>query len=479
MQLKRSPFGALPKGFGASNSIPKNTTRAVQHDLFDINNESNKNDTRRPNLSGNTLGLKPALKSDINEDVFSDFTSEVKAKAKPEEKKEEISLLEIAGRVERVIFQTADGYAVYSLRMDNRKTTTVSVTSHIKAKKGDKIIARGQWSKYKGKETFKAAFIMMDIPQGAMGVVAWLKMGSAPGVGKATAEKIAKFFGDDILDAIVDPKKLVESGITMRRAEAIAEAWNNNASQPELIEFLGRFGLGEMTIAKIIKRYGAAARRVIETRPWELTETIDGVGFNTTDEIAMQAGHEKDSPARLQYGVRYALEQKTGREGHCGLPREELLAEAVRILKVDTDLIEEALLSAINDENIINDENTGLLYLWPMYSAEKDLAKRLLDMIKFGAQVPEERARDAVEKAIIDLKVNRDQGQVDAAIMAIVNPVSIITGGGNRKVNDSESHRPCVQTIRARDGLSGPYRTRRQKTVRSFWTPSEHLPSPS
>src|SRR5690606_5656565 len=199
-------------------------------------------------------------------------------------------------------------------------------------------------------------------------------------------------FGDDIPEAIVDASEIVKAGIPIRRAEAIAEAWNTNASQPELIEFLGRFGLGEMTIAKIIKRYGAASRRVIETRPWELAETIDGVGFNTADEIAMEAGHAKESPARLQSGVRYALEQKTGREGHCGLTSETLIEEARRLLQVDEHLIEDAIATVIKDGGIVDDSVTSLLYTDGLYLAESLLAKRLLKMVAEGPRVPEETA---------------------------------------------------------------------------------------
>jgi exodeoxyribonuclease V alpha subunit len=432
MHFKRPPAAVL----SLKNKAPAATSKADQTINSNVNQGDLFNAPVKPQPHGfgrpksfSTFGLKKVVQPEPqDEDVFHQ-PSEVKETAPQLVVKNEPTLQEVIGRIERVIYETSDGYAVYSVKVDGGKSTTVAATSNVKAKRGDRIIAKGQWSQYKGKDTFKAAIFMMEIAKGAKGVVAWLKMGSVPGVGKSTAEKIAKYFGDDILDAITDHNKLVKSGIPMKRAEAIAEAWNCNAAQPELIEFLGRFGLGEMTIAKIIKRYGAAARRVVQTRPWELAETIDGIGFSTADEIAMDAGHAKDSPARLNSGVRYALEQKTGREGHCGLPMEALVGEARRLLNVDEELIKDAITNVVRDGGIVADKITGLFYTDGLFQAESNLAKRLLKMIESGPRIPEELARTVVENAVVELKVNRDESQVNAAVMAVMNPISIITGG--------------------------------------------------
>ena len=336
---------------------------------------------------------------------------------------------EVTGRVSHVIYETADGYAVYAVKDDSGKDCKVSVTSAIKAKKGDKIVAKGTWGTYKGQPNFKAVMIMHAIPKGARGVVTWIRTKAAGGVGKATAEKLAKHFGDRLPDVVGDADALEEAGIGRKKAEAIAEAWNSNAGQPELVEFLGRFGVGEMTIAKIVKRYGAAARRIVRENPWALAETIDGIGFATADEIAMEAGHAKDSEKRLDAGVRYALDQKTGREGHCGLPVKELVDEAVRLLGVPRALVEQASERVRSDKSVVEDPETGLVYPQGLYRSEKELAERLERLLSDGSRIPEAQARAAVEAAVAALGVKRDDSQVEAAVMAVTNPLSIITGG--------------------------------------------------
>lgn len=336
---------------------------------------------------------------------------------------------EVSGKVVHVIYQTADGYAVYAVKDASGKDIKVSVTSSITAKKGDRIVARGSWGTYKGQPTFRAVMIMHEIPKGARGIVTWIRTKAAGGVGKATAEKLAKHFGDRLPEVIGDADALAESGIPRKKAEAIAEAWNSNAGQPELVEFLGRFGVGEMTIAKIVKRYGAAARRIVRENPWALAETIDGIGFATADEIAMEAGHARESEKRLDAGVRHALDQKTGREGHCGLPMRELVEEATRLLRVPRHLVEQAARRVAADRSVVNDEVAGLVYPIGLHKAEAELAKRLDAMLSSGPRIPEDIARAAVEAAVADLGVKRDESQVEAAVMAVTNPLSIITGG--------------------------------------------------
>jgi len=352
---------------------------------------------------------------------------------------------EVVGKISHVIYETADGYAVYAVRGSDGKDVKVSVTSSIKARKGDKIIAKGSWGSYKGQPTFRAIMIMHDIPKGAKGVVTWLKTGPVPGVGKATAEKLARYFGDSFPEAVSDPVRLAEAGIPKSKAEAIAEAWNSNASQPELVEFLGRFGLGEMTIAKIVKRYGAAARRVVRENPWELAERIDGVGFATADDIAREAGHAHDSQKRIHAGLRFALDQKTGREGHCGLPRETLVDEASRLLSLQRGLVAAAVDAVVEDGSVVHDEGTGLIYPRGLHRAESDLASRLARLVNEGHRNPEAAAREAVERAVASLGVQRDESQVEAAVMAVTNPLSIITGGPG--TGKSTTQRVIVQAL--------------------------------
>ena len=340
---------------------------------------------------------------------------------------EEPTMLEIKGKVKKIIYETADGFRVYAIQTKGEQISA-QITSPITADVGDKVVLKGEWGMYKNRKTFKAKLIMQDIPTDKKGVAAWLRMGTVAGVGKATGEKIAKHFGDDILDVIDKPERLVEAGIPLAKAEAIADAWTTNAMQPELIAYLGSLGIGEGTITKIIRRYGMTAKQMIESNPWQLAETIETIGFQKADEIGNNAGHAKDAPARIKAGISYALQQAVNRDGHCGLPKDRLVTEAVKLLNVGRRLVEDTLPAALDGNRNLYDETTGLASPVGIHRAESEVAHHLLRLLG-GPGIPEADASAAIDAAQEKMGISLDPSQRDAAMLALTNNVCIITGG--------------------------------------------------
>lgn len=375
--------------------------------------------------------IKPSATLDMFDDV-DDAPSVAFEKSEPEPIPEDQKLDSIKGTVKKLIYATPEGYQVYILTTKKEKRTveiTVTVTSTVKFNHKEKVIAQGSWGTYKGKETFKAVAITQEIAKGAKGVVSWLNNKVVNGVGKATAERIASHFGDDLPNVIGLPEELVKAGIPFDKAEKIAEAWNNNVAQPELVEFLGRFNLGPKTIANIINRYGAACRVKIERNPWQLAEDIDGISFLKADEIAQMAGHDMKSEARIRAGLKHSLERKTGSEGHCGLPRHLLVEDAESLLKVGVDLVEKYIDVVLENEEVLQPKGSDLIYPVALFMAERKLVRKLQGLLEDGDRVEEDEARAAIEQVVKRLGFKRDESQINAALMAVCNPVSIITGG--------------------------------------------------
>jgi ATP-dependent exoDNAse (exonuclease V) alpha subunit len=57
------------------------------------------------------------------------------------------------------------------------------------------------------------------------------------------------------------------------------------------------------------------------------------IGFKTADAIAMKLGIEKTAMIRVRVGISYALTEAMD-EGHCGLPTNELVPLAEKLLDV-------------------------------------------------------------------------------------------------------------------------------------------------
>lgn len=366
---------------------------------------------------------------------------------------------ELRGTVRKVIYRTSDGYSVYVLEDDRKQEHKITVTSTVTAEKNDIIIARGSWASYKGKPTFKALTIMHSIAPGAKGVVRWLKNKVVAGVGEAKIKSLAEYHGDRLPEIMEDPAELAKAPkISMKDAISISESWTNNVGQADLVEYLGRFReLGENRIHKIIKRYGAACKRIIEETPWKLAETIDSIGFDMADRIAFAAGHRADSPARVDAGIRHALDRKTFMGGHCAVPRAVLALEAVKLLKVAGDLVERGIDSVIQSDLVVHDETRDLIYPPALYRAEHELKDRLIDMIRKGNRVDDATARAAVDQASQELGVTLDEGQRAAAIMAVIEPLSIITGGpGTGKSTTQRVVVRALEVLEITYGLAAP-----------------------
>jgi ATP-dependent exoDNAse (exonuclease V) alpha subunit len=82
---------------------------------------------------------------------------------------------------------------------------------------------------------------------------------------------------------------------------------------------------------RIFKTYGADAIQVMTENPYRLARDIRGIGFKTADAIAMKLGIEKTAMIRVRAGISYALTEAMD-EGHCGLPTDELVPLAEKLL---------------------------------------------------------------------------------------------------------------------------------------------------
>jgi exodeoxyribonuclease V alpha subunit len=153
------------------------------------------------------------------------------------------------------------------------------------------------------------------------------------------------------------------------RASRITAAWAEQKAVREIMVFLHSHGVGTARAVRIYKTYGPDAIQVMTENPYRLPSTsrsrsgvasitsktfspkvkiaghasrdIRGIGFKTADAIAMKLGIEKTAMVRVRAGISYALTEAMD-EGHCGLPTEELIPLAEKLLEVSQELIRSA-----------------------------------------------------------------------------------------------------------------------------------------
>src|SRR5438552_5052279 len=116
--------------------------------------------------------------------------------------------------------------------------------------------------------------------------------------------------------------------------------------------FLHSHGVSTARAIRIFRTYGADAIQLMTDNPYRLARDIRGIGFNTADALAIKLGIEKTAMVRVRAGISYALTDAMD-EGHCGLPKEELVALAEKLLEVAQQLIRSALELELQEGRVI------------------------------------------------------------------------------------------------------------------------------
>src|SRR4051794_38934275 len=263
-------------------------------------------------------------------------------KPQPESATQEV----LAGLVERVTYHNAEnGFCVLRVKARGHRelVTPAGHTATISA--GEWVTASGEWvnDRTHGQQ-FKARFLRSSAPTSTDGIEKYLASGMIRGIGPVYAKKLVKAFGDKVFDIIeAEPQRLREvSGIGPMRAERIASAWAEQKIVREIMLFLHSHGVGTARAVRIFKTYGADAIQVMSENPYRLARDIRGIGFKTADAIAMRLGIDKAAMVRVRAGISYALSEGMD-EGHCGLPRNELVPLAAALLEVPPELVQSAL----------------------------------------------------------------------------------------------------------------------------------------
>ena len=130
------------------------------------------------------------------------------------------------------------------------------------------------------------------------------------------------------------PERLRDvAGIGPKRAAKITAGWADQKVIREIMVFLHQNGVGTARAVRIFKTYGTDAVQVMSENPYRLAKDIRGIGFRTADTIAEKLGIEKTAMIRVRAGISFALTEAMS-DGHCGLPRAELIVLAGKLLEV-------------------------------------------------------------------------------------------------------------------------------------------------
>ena len=341
-------------------------------------------------------------------------------------------MVEMDGLIDHIVYKNDEnGYVVARLKSSKDMVSIVGYIPFIK--EGQQVKIQGEWTVH---QTFgqqiKVDSCQEIVPSTTDGIEKYLASGLITGIGPVTAKKIVEKFGVEALDIIeMNPERLTEiEGIGSKKAASIAESAKEKRELQKVMVFLQGHGISTNYGIKIYKRYGSDAISLVRENPYRLCEDISGIGFKTSDKISRSLGMDMASPFRVSAGVKYVLSSSMG-NGHTYLPKLTLMDEAVKLLNVPAEMVENAIIALITQKQLVLEEveDEVAVYLSPLYFSELGTARKLVEL---SINSPKTEIKD-IDKEISTYEISNHiqlaDEQKKAICEAVKNGVCIITGG--------------------------------------------------
>lgn len=337
----------------------------------------------------------------------------------------------IVGYVEHIVYRNADnGYTVLNLVCKEEEITCVGIFPSIA--EGENIEATGDYIEHAtyGRQ-FKVESFEERAPEDAEAIERYLGSGAIRGIGLALAARIVRRFKEDTFRIIEEePERLAEiKGISERKAMEIASQVNEKRDLRQAMIFLQQYGITMNLAVKIYNKYGQEVYGILKENPYRLADDIEGVGFNTADEIAARIGIRSDSDFRIRSGILYVLLSATN-EGHTYLPQEELTRRASELLGIAPEFIEKHYMDLAIERRImlkLQEEQTQI-YAASFYYMEANVAT-MLRQLDISYDVTDAEIEHRVSKIQKQTGMELDEHQLTAVKEAVRNGLLIITGG--------------------------------------------------
>jgi len=236
--------------------------------------------------------------------------------------------------VDGVRYRAPDGdFAVIdAVGPDGEEIVVTGAIGHVH--EGETIEVRGVWREH---PRHGPQLVVTDVrlrePTGERALLGYLTQ--IKHVGPSGARYLLARHGEDVLTIVASEprRRLLEvPGIGRARIGAAVASWDQERDQRATRLFLSRHGVPAAAAARIQRALGAESIEPLRADPYRVTE-LDGVGFVTADELARALGVARDAPERLAAGALHALTEAE-LDGHCHLPRAELVRRAGRLLAV-------------------------------------------------------------------------------------------------------------------------------------------------
>ena len=375
----------------------------------------------------------------------------------------------LTGVLERIVFHNEENhYTIADFRADesDERVTIVGALPGVQC--GETLHLHGSWTSHaQHGAQFKIERFSSELPSSVYGIRKYLGSGLVPGVGKVYANKIVDAFGTATFRVLSEESARLRDvpGIGKVRATAIKKAWDEQRAFRELYIFLQTYGVTPGQCVKLIEKYGAESRAILQNQPYRVAREIDGIGFKTADRIAINLGFANDAPPRLDAGLLYALETLQ-EEGHTALREADLRDYAATLLEASGERITARIAALVEDKTLALHTPAGvaeplpgssLIQLPVLDRFEQKIAAALHRLRIVPSGLPPIKHDAALIWAEEKAGFTFAQAQRDAVRASLLAKISILTGGpGTGKTSCLRALVEILKAKKVRLALAAP-----------------------
>lgn len=397
----------------------------------------------------------------------------------------------LVGVLERIIFFNDENfYTIGEVCEETTREPFVVAGALPSVQCGETLELRGMWISHPthGRQ-FKITSFSSKLPSGVHGIRKYLGSGLVRGIGKTYAKRIVDHFGADTLRVISEESARLREipGIGVQRVRAIKASWDEQFALREVMIFLQTYGVTTSQCLRIVKAYGAEAKKTLQENPYRLAQDIDGIAFPTADKIAANLGLPTEGKQRIEAGVFYAM-QLAESDGHTAFPQEELIAKATELLGVDPrlpetvvgEMLETGRFVYVNVSQYVRSEDgtraresVRLLQKRDYANAEREIAHCVSALLTTESRLPPIHIERAVEWAQDRAGFAFAPEQTSAVKTALAEKFSIITGGpGTGKTTILRALCAVLRAKKVRITLAAPTGRAAQRMSESAGVPA-------
>lgn len=331
--------------------------------------------------------------------------------------------------------------------VDDKIVNQLGLSEH---KKYEKITISGYFPKLVSHKTYRFKGKLIEHPrygwqyqatsydsvnvQGKSSLVHYLSSDIFEGIGQKTAEKIVDVLGDNAIDVILRNRQALDEvpKLSKKLADKLYSTLIDQQGTEQILAPLYGYDLSPKLVMKVFKKYQYQALEIINENPYRLIDDIEGIGFLKADELARRLGISLDDPRRIRAALLYVIDQIAIQKGHTYVYQKQLLQSALQYLnQKSTQLLDFAQIESQINELIKKKKiyiEGDFLFIPLLVNSEKGIVDSIERLLTSKVE-NQEKAPQCLNELKKELAITYSKEQEEAILMALKEPVSIITGG--------------------------------------------------